>query len=130
MNAQGLGGQKDANGTNNSANLAAKRTVSVTSQHLQSYQSSIHNARAANVTETPPTFGNNRRSKLKDSKKVIEEEEPQGNKSESDDAENQGSPPQGGQEGTLVKQKIGSPKGNGLKRFGTSLLNVVQKSDK
>ena len=84
----------EANGTNN-ANQAAKRTVSVTSQQIQSYQSSIHNARAGNLTnEAPPTFGNNRRSKQKDSKKVIEEEEPQGNKSESDDeAENQGSPP-------------------------------------
>jgi hypothetical protein len=74
MNAQGA--QKEANGTNNSnsAALAGKRTVSVTSQQIQSYQSSIHNARAANITETPPTFENNRRSKQKDSKKGIEEE--------------------------------------------------------
>ena len=86
MNAHGTS-QKEATNNNNSAsNAAAKRTVSVTSQQIQSYQSSIHNARAANATETPPTFGNNRRSKLKDSKKVIEDEEAQGNKSgESDD---------------------------------------------
>jgi ribosomal protein L28 len=86
MNAQGTS-QKDATNNNYSAsNAATKRTVSVTSQQIQSYQSSIHNARAANTTENPPTFGNNRRSKQKDSKKLIEEEEPQGNKSgESDD---------------------------------------------